>query len=384
MVVVRRPVRSAEVAVIAGIEDPVVRNLWITHAYHEWGVALSRLMGDEDVSWCGFGTWASKSAGRTIRGDELPGLLRDALDQSEHLDSTTKWVGRFTGFFSHLRLTDRLERSHLFGVADRVAVEISGQVARGNLLVFTELGSILAGVVDAFERRPRPRVDDYEAVVEPLLAANTPQGVDGSLLEQALRAWWAAVFDTDPATRSQHVLEGNIAAVLHEQQRLQDAIAGALDAAVTLGFQAVVHDVIQAVRLEGALHRILDRMLAKLSDEMEGAWRHVVTEELTTLETPDETLRLGRDLPPLGQDVFPASLMMLAEPTPSDLWTAWNRAQADLRGTAADDWSLLDQRMNYIVNLFRSRQQHRPLLDPPFTDAQLTVMALGQLPEPPL
>ena len=40
--------------------------------------------------------------------------------------------------------------------------------------------------------------------------------------------------------------------------------------------------------------------------------------------------------------------------------------------------------MNYIVNLFRSRQQHRRLLDPPFTDAQLTVMALGELPERPL
>ena len=384
MVVVRRPVRSAEVAVIAGIEDPVVRNLWITHAYHEWGVALSRLMGDDDISWCGFGTWASKSAGRTIRGDELPGLLRDVIDQSENLETTTKWAGRFTGFLSHLRLTERLELSHLFGVADRVADEISGQVARGNLLVFTELGPILAGLVEAFERRPRPTVDDYDTVVQPLIDANLAQGVDGTLVEQALRAWWAAVFDTDPGSRSQHVLEGNIATVLHEQQRLQDAIAGALDAAVTFGFQAVAHDLIRAVALSGALHRILDRMLGRLSAEIEEEWRHVVTEELTTLVTPDETLRLGRDLPSLGRDVFPASLMTLLEPSPNDLWTAWNRAQPDLRGTAAKDWSLLDQRMNYIVNLFRSRQQHHRLLDPPFTDAQLTVMALGQLPERPL
>jgi hypothetical protein len=384
MVVVRRPVRSAEVAVIAGIEDPVVRNLWITHAYHEWGVALSRLMGDDDISWCGFGTWASKSAGRTIRGDELPGLLRDVIDQSENLETTTKRVGRFTGFLSHLRLTERLELSHLFGVADRVADEISGQVARGNLLVFTELGPILAGLVEAFERRPRPTVDDYDTVVQPLIDANLAQGVDGTLVEQALRAWWAAVFDTDPGSRSQHVLEGNIATVLHEQQRLQDAIAGALDAAVTFGFQAVAHDLVRAVALSGALHRILDRMLGRLSAEIEAEWRHVVTEELTTLVTPDETLRLGRDLPSLGRDVFPVSLMTLVEPSPNDLWTAWNRAQPDLRGTAAKDWSLLDQRMNYIVNLFRSRQQHHRLLDPPFTDAQLTVMALGQLPERPL
>jgi hypothetical protein len=40
--------------------------------------------------------------------------------------------------------------------------------------------------------------------------------------------------------------------------------------------------------------------------------------------------------------------------------------------------------MNYIVNLFRSRQQHRALLDPPYSEAQLAAMAQGRLPEEPL
>jgi hypothetical protein len=293
-------------------------------------------------------------------------------------------VGRFTGFFGRLRLTERLDPAQFFGVADRVAEEISAQVARGNLLVFAELGPILAGLVEALEAQPRPEAGDYDTVVQPLLDANVAEGVDDTLLEQALRAWWAAVYDTDPVARSQHVLEGNIAAVLHEQQRLQDAIAGALDAAVTVGFDGLIEDLIRAVVLAGALRRILDRMLREVSDELGDAWRHVVTEELTTLVTPDETLRLGRDLPVLDQVAFPVSLATLTEPTPSDLWLAWNRSQPDLRGTGADDWSLLDQRMNYIVNLFRSRQQHRALLDPPYSEAQLAAMAQGRLPEEPL
>ena len=110
----------------------------------------------------------------------------------------------------------------------------------------------------------------------------------------------------------------------------------------------------------------------------------MVTEELTTLVTPDETLRLGRDLPALDQVAFPTSLATLAVPSPDDLWTAWNRAQPDLRGSGADDWSLLDQRMNYIVNLFRSRQQHVALLAAPYTEAQLAAMAQGRLPQQPL
>ena len=40
--------------------------------------------------------------------------------------------------------------------------------------------------------------------------------------------------------------------------------------------------------------------------------------------------------------------------------------------------------MNFIVNLFRSRQNDGSLFDPPFTAAQLAKMRLGQLPPGPL
>ena len=36
-------------------------------------------------------------------------------------------------------------------------------------------------------------------------------------------------------------------------------------------------------------------------------------------------------------------------------------------GSGAEDWAKLPQRMNYILNLFRSRQQDAALLRPPFT-----------------
>jgi hypothetical protein len=36
--------------------------------------------------------------------------------------------------------------------------------------------------------------------------------------------------------------------------------------------------------------------------------------------------------------------------------------------------------MNFIVNLFRSRQIHAPLLGQPFSDAQLALIEQGQVP----
>jgi hypothetical protein len=41
---------------------------------------------------------------------------------------------------------------------------------------------------------------------------------------------------------------------------------------------------------------------------------------------------------------------------------------------------VLDDRMNFIVNLFRSRQIHAPLLGQPFSDAQLALIEQGQVP----
>jgi hypothetical protein len=44
----------------------------------------------------------------------------------------------------------------------------------------------------------------------------------------------------------------------------------------------------------------------------------------------------------------------------------------------------MEERMNFIVNLFRSRQRDPSLFQPPFSDAQLAVLAEGSLPAGPL
>lgn len=53
-------------------------------------------------------------------------------------------------------------------------------------------------------------------------------------------------------------------------------------------------------------------------------------------------------------------------------------------GSGAVNWTTLDDRMRYIIALFRSRQQDEDLRWPPFTAEQRVAMMRGEVPVGPL
>lgn len=57
---------------------------------------------------------------------------------------------------------------------------------------------------------------------------------------------------------------------------------------------------------------------------------------------------------------------------------------ADFVLFAAADWSKLGDRMNFIVDYFRSRQQSAKLMQPPFSASQTEAIRAGRLPVGPL
>ena len=63
---------------IAAIANPVLRNLEITHCYGRLSAAMVQRTG-RCANWCTFATWASRQAGRTIRGEDLIETLRTRL-----------------------------------------------------------------------------------------------------------------------------------------------------------------------------------------------------------------------------------------------------------------------------------------------------------------
>lgn len=57
---------------IMAADDPAARNRAITALYVRLSRRTAGVVGGQDANWLTFGAWASASAGRFIRGDELP------------------------------------------------------------------------------------------------------------------------------------------------------------------------------------------------------------------------------------------------------------------------------------------------------------------------
>jgi hypothetical protein len=71
-----------EVRRIAAIADPVLRNLEITYCYFRLSDAFTQRTG-QCANWCTFAVWASKQAGRTIRGEDwIDALTHNTLTGS--------------------------------------------------------------------------------------------------------------------------------------------------------------------------------------------------------------------------------------------------------------------------------------------------------------
>ena len=119
-----------------------------------------------------------------------------------------------------------------------------------------------------------------------------------------------------------------------------------------------------------------------LIDEVQQRWQEITTEHLMEIRLPDGTLRLGRDVPvPADGPPFPPPLQTIDDDALHALLARYNAADASLRGSRADNWTDLDERMGYIFDLFRSRQQDQGLFAQPFTEAQRHALAEGRVPE---
>lgn len=374
-------VSRREIAEIAALADPVLRNLRITQVYHELAAALAQRLGPENVTWCGFATWASKTAGQSIRRELLRQALHGQLEKSLGLEAALARANALGGLLLRTGVLRRLEHSHVVGLLEEVLERVAGSVARGNLAVFAELAPVFVSLLEQLGGDARPDADKLARFLDAAL----PDAARQHGLRQAFSAYYFALFDADPASRARRVLLGNLQAVLHEQIRLQGAIAESLD--------APVHEVLTRRLQRSLLHRVpiaalrrrIQRQVEEIKRELSELWEQVATEHLMSLDTADERFALGCDVPPLpGQPLFPAVLAQLDDPALQGFVERWDRTRGQGVGSAARDWEELEDRMTFILNLFRSRQQHRRLLDPPFSEAQRSAIARGAIPDGPL
>jgi hypothetical protein len=367
-----------------GIGDLVVRNLQITQGYHELELAMLPLFGPMDVRWCAFATWASKTAGRFIRGEEQTDIIRhflaDAYPEMVHLGSMNEQLTRVPGMVP-------LGNSFIYETLERITHGVSNAVAAGNFKVFRELGPLFVDFIQRFRTSTVFDQRELDRFLATLVPGPTEEGGQG-LLISAFTHYYRARFTPEAKPRAELLLLANDLVGLHEQTRLQPEIESGLEAPIALLLMEVAklhaHHLIPS-----ALHRAADAVIQAVIHPVIGPlqtiWRRVATEWLTRIELPEGTLRLGQTLPSLPSgSMFPAALRTIENAELRDLLALLDRTPDRLAGSAARDWGNLGDRMNLIVDLFRSRQQDERLYQPPFTAEQAQLIRAGERPLGPL
>ena len=360
--------------------EPVLRNLKITQAYYDLSQAIAQRLGDGNANWCNFATWASKTAGRFIRMEDLNVHLHRLLNAHEDYN---EWLGMIQDKFKDLEIDSDFDHSKIHHAAHNVIVEISADIAAGNLKVFSELGPVFSAMIEAFDKP----FEEEKMAIEELLAGLIPGDTESGgqdMLANAVSDFYAAKHETDKKRTAELILRANAQTGLHEQVRLQPYIAAAMEAPIHNNFIIAVHrDVKETTpaHKHHLLHDSFNHLFQPVAHKVHDAWLKMSTHYLMTLILPDGILHLGKDLPcPQGFPLFPEHL---SEPQDEGLTILLRKYEAHLNTPArshANNWAVLEDRMHFILNLFRSRQQHRPLHESPFDPEQENKIRQNSMP----
>ena len=357
---------------IAAMTDPVIRNLEITQCYGRLSVAMAQRTGP-CANWCTYATWASRQAGRTIRGEDLVATLRRELEVPAQLPHPLESLGRVLlrkGLFNPTstlgRLTAQLHTP--FDAFERT----SDAVARGNRKVFEEIGYEFARYLQTVGPDAGADSAELRAFVGELRDGEPPDGQ--RYLAQAFTRYAGAA----GSGSAELVLLANIEIGMHEQTRLQPEIRESLDAPYVVK-QDLDRRLSQVLMpwSRGRFGRMVAKPVGAFGERMQqrvaDLTREIITMSLMVMSLPGRVLSLGADM----GEPFPP---LLSELHDADLLALFDRFHHGTTATAATDWSDLDQRMRYISSFFRAFHLHEELLGPPFTDDQVASFTAGRVP----
>jgi hypothetical protein len=330
--------------------DPVICNLRITLAHQELSLALGQIIGPG--SGANFHTWAvwgSKTAGRTIRREDLPRRPQDG-EMLGALLAAGAAVGLVRGKVSRVVALPVLAVATAGAVvswaASRLVDRAASAIFGGNATVLEDIGRQTAHFVTVMSLPGEDRergLEDFLAGLRPGPATSGGQ----DLLRGAYRHYYDASREADRDRRDELMLCANLLAILHEHQRLQPYI-------------------------DAAVPRPLGRF---------------VTQRLLGFSVGAEAMKVGIDVPTRGPSPFPDTLMTIEDSELENLLDGpqgWDRTPNTPAGSAAGDWTKLTDRMNFIVDLFRARQGDPELFTPPYSSRQREAILSGHLPDGPL
>jgi hypothetical protein len=356
---------------IGRTSDPTLRNLLITQCYHDLSHELAAVIHRGSANWSTFATWASRTAGISIRDEEVPRMVVDCLRDEGRLRPRVgpvfAWIYRHTA-----------AKVDVFQQARETIARVSAEVADGNRKVFVELAPLFVRFVEVASGPGDAVPERLEAFLATLRPG--PSDRDGQdVLRLAFTNYAAAAQQADPAAQAQLILLANCEIGLHEQTRLQEDIQAAMDAPVaemiTDGMGRLL-----AVRLAFWLLAPFGVTRTCVCDAIREEWQRMATCLTMSLSLP-----AGRVLP-LGGDRIPWPNQIpeiLRHLTNADLIALLRRFDDDLtrlRAEGARNWCSLQDRMGFICELFRAEQLTTNLFGQPFDDAARAEILAGRVP----
>ena len=379
-------VSPADVDRIAGVSEPVLRNLLITQCYHELSSVFGARIG-AGATWCTFATWASKQAGQSIRKEDFARVVEARLRISSSELQAVVLAARALGA---RQASAEIERNVREVFDFRTMLNrTSDAVARGNRKVFEEIAREFARFVELCFVGAGHDDAVIESFCQTLRPGEPPEGQ--RYLRQAFARYYQALFETDTDVRAQLLLLANVEVGLHEQTRLQPEIQQAVEVAVP-DAATVTPQLLRTIfpgnswilRARVFWQRILgrptpfERAVMALVDELRRRVRAAVTEHLMMLELPgDVRLRLGEDL----RAPFSARLARITHPDLIALLARIDPTHDSVRDTGAADWANLADRLHFIADFFRCYHETPDLLGPPFSADQVATLRAGRVPQ---
>ncbi len=387
----REIVRDAEVR-------PLKANTAILGGYYWLSQALGwYLHGDQppvNATFPTFAAWSAQSLRADVNAD-------DEEDEHGDDDEAPKPPREPRGLWPGRRIYDLVTRAVM---TDRGA--IARNIACGQAAIFEEVGHatwlLLKVTLDAVDAGSVDWKDTWTRYTKGLFAIREEidesrrlRGSVSRLLEEdvpvlshATEPYFQVLKHNDELSekeRAERILLGNIRLLAYEQRRLQPVLERNLELLPSALRLRVVTEWFGRDNLRTRAATRAFQIAQPMFPRIEEGFQIAATRHVYRMILGQEVLRFGADipLPPPAQpllrkdqpaddqnryaegDCFPYDLQTLEYPA---LWSEWqhhDRSFGQGERTAVDNWLRLPERLNFIVNLFRSRQQLCALYAPP-------------------
>jgi hypothetical protein len=339
-----------EISTVIALPHPTLCNLRITLAHYQLSLALQAVTGtDAGANFHTWAVWGSKKAGQTIRQEDTRPLRR-----AINLAGSGCGLGIVAASGFGLTLLSPLASiglGCLLGLGPSLSLKAllhhtTRQILAGNQTVLDDIGVATGRFVATFYGHASPEPERLEGFIQTLRPGKSETGGQ-ELLSRAFVQYYQARYERDLDKKHECMFLANCYAILHEHIRLEPYIRNA--------------------------------MLKPL--------RRWITANLLDFYLGGETFRIGKDIPPVEGESFPDSLKDLDNPELLAFlygMEGWDRTPDNLAASRATDWSDLRDRMNFIVDLFRSRHLNPKLFNAPYTTEQTLAMLEGRVPAGPL